>query len=164
MWIIICSCIWSKCLYKNLMHPIETFILRAWKVKEKGHLVQETLTNVISGLSFKEYECFTMFSTCLRCFDTHLAQVLPRHLNEVRHGEVHQAVSPGQLQNHVRSQKIIGAEETRGETLALPLLNKPAQEILSPSAVLRLGRELHRVLTDRQRAFSLILIREYIKK
>ncbi len=97
MWIIICSCIWSKCLYKNLMHPIETFILRAWKVKEKGHLVQETLTNVLSGLSFKEYECFMMFSTCLRCFDTHLAQVLPRHLNEVRHGEVHQAVSPGQL-------------------------------------------------------------------
>ncbi len=104
-----------------------------------------------SALSFKEYECFMMFSTCLRCFDTHLAQVLPHHLNEVRHGEVHQAVSPGQLQNHVRSQKIIRAEETRGETLALPLLNKPAQEVLSPSAVLRLGRELHRVLTtDRE--------------
>lgn len=28
---------------------------------------------------------------------THLAQVLPHHLNEVRHGRIHEAVSPGQL-------------------------------------------------------------------
>lgn len=40
MWIIICFCIWSKCLYKNQIHPIAAFIFRAWKVKGKGHLVQ----------------------------------------------------------------------------------------------------------------------------
>lgn len=86
---------------------------------------------------------------CVRCLcHTHLPQVLSHDLNEVRHGEVYEAVSPGHLQNNIRSQKIVTGEETSGETLSLPLLNKPEQELLSQSAVLRRSSVPHGILTQ----------------
>lgn len=53
---------------------------------------------------------------------THLAEVLPHDLNEVWHRKVHDVVSPGGLQHHVRSQQVVAGEQAGGKTLLLVLL------------------------------------------
>lgn len=68
----------------------------------------------------------------------HLAEVLPHDLDEVGHGEVHDVVPPGRLQDHVGPQEVIAREEAGGEALLLPLLQEPLQQLLSQLGVLRL--------------------------
>lgn len=43
-------------------------------------------------------------------WQTHLREVLPHDLDKVRHGEVHDVVSPGGLQHHIRPQQVIAGE------------------------------------------------------
>lgn len=41
---------------------------------------------------------------------THLSEILPHDLDEVRHGEVHDVVSPGSLQYYVGPQQVVAGE------------------------------------------------------
>lgn len=52
----------------------------------------------------------------------YLGQVLLHDLNEVGHGEVHDVVPPGGLQDHVRPEEVIASEEAGSETFPLALL------------------------------------------
>ncbi len=55
----------------------------------------------------------------------YLAEKLPHHLDEVRHGKVHDVVPPRRLQHHIRPEQVVAAEEAGGETLLLIFLKEP---------------------------------------
>ena len=69
-------------------------------------------------------------------FGAHLGEVFPHDLDEIGHGEVHDLVSPGQLQHHVRVQQVIGCEQAGGEALLLSLLQEPLEESLGQLCLL----------------------------
>ena len=66
-------------------------------------------------------------------------------MDEVRHGEVHDVVSPGQLQDHVRVKEVVALEETSSEAVVSLLVEEVGQELLGHLGVLGLGGVLHRV-------------------
>jgi len=55
-------------------------------------------------------------------------------------------VSPGELQDDVRSKELEALEETRSETLVVFVIQEPADQLLGYVNVTRLGRILHCIL------------------
>jgi len=76
----------------------------------------------------------------------YLGRVFPHDLYHVRHGKVHDVVSPRQLQDHVRPQQVVALEQTRGEALVVLVLEEPRNQVLGDVIVPRLGRVQHRIL------------------
>ena len=77
---------------------------------------------------------------------TYLANVLAHDLNHVGHGEVHDIVSPRQLEDGVGPQQVVALEQRRREALVVVLLQEPRQQLLGDLRLARLRRVLHRVL------------------
>ena len=78
----------------------------------------------------------------------YLADVLAHHLDHVGHGEVHDVVSPGQLEDGVGAQQVVALEERRGETLVVVVVEEPGDELLRNLDLARLRRVLHCILTE----------------
>ena len=84
----------------------------------------------------------------------HLGDVLPHDLDHVGHGEVHDVVSPGELQDDVWVEQVVALEETRREALVVLLIQEPGQEVLRNVRVVGLRRVLHRILEHNTRTVS----------
>ena len=52
------------------------------------------------------------------------------NLDEVRHGEVHDVVFPGELQDHVRVQEVVTLEQARREAVVSLVVKEVSQQIL----------------------------------
>ena len=61
----------------------------------------------------------------------YLRSVFSHHLDEIGHGEVHDIVSPGQLEDDVRMKKIVTLEEARREAVEGLLIQKVGEQLLS---------------------------------
>ena len=79
----------------------------------------------------------------------YLADVLAHHLDHVGHGEVHDVVAPGELEDGVGSEEVVALEERRGEALVIVVLKEPRQQLLRNLDLARLRRVLHGVLLPR---------------
>lgn len=79
----------------------------------------------------------------------YLAEVFPHHLDEIRHGKVHDVVPPCRLQHHIRPEQVVAGKEAGSETLLLILLKEPLQQLLGQLYVLRLRCILHGILGRR---------------
>ena len=71
--------------------------------------------------------------------------VLPHELDDVRHGEIRQAVAPRHLQHHVRLNQVVAREQARREALLLALRHEEVDQVVHQCGVARLGRGVHRV-------------------
>ena len=76
----------------------------------------------------------------------YLGNVFSHNLNHVWHGEVHNIVSPGQLQNDIGAQQVVALEQAGGETLVVLLFEKPRYQVLSNVNVPWLTSVTHRIL------------------
>jgi len=70
------------------------------------------------------------------------------HLDEVRHGEVHDVVAPGQLENDIRVEEVIALVETSRKAVEVALFQEPGQELLGDLGVLRFGCVFHGVFEE----------------
>ena len=77
-----------------------------------------------------------------------LGDIFSHYINQVRHGKVHDIVSPSQLHDDVWMEKVIAVEETGSEAVMVAILQEPLQELLSRVGVFALGCILHGVLSD----------------
>lgn len=70
------------------------------------------------------------------------------HLDEVRHSEVDDFVTPGKFENNVGMEKVVTLVQTAGEAIVIALLQEPGEELFSDFGVLGLGRVFHGVLVQ----------------
>lgn len=84
----------------------------------------------------------------------YLGQVFPHDLDEVGHGEVHDVVSPGRLQDHVGPQQVVAGEQAGGEALLLVFAQEPGQQLLRQLHVFGFRRVLHGVLPVEKRKLA----------
>ena len=54
----------------------------------------------------------------------------PSYLNEVGHGEVHDVVFPGELQDDIRMEEVVTLEQTRREAVVCLVVQEVAQQVL----------------------------------
>ena len=80
----------------------------------------------------------------------HLRCVFPHDLDHVGHGEVHDVVSPGQLQDHVWMQQVVACKQAGREALKVLLIKEPCDQLLRNLDVTRLTRVLHSILTNQR--------------
>ena len=66
-------------------------------------------------------------------------------MDKVRHGKVHDVVSPGQLEDDVRMQEVVTLEEASREAIVSLLVQEISQQLLGHLGVLRLCGVFHRV-------------------
>lgn len=59
------------------------------------------------------------------------------HLNEERHGELHEASPPGEFHDGVWSQQVIACVETHSEEFLFTFLDEELQQVLNQLGVLR---------------------------